>query len=182
MVLMVLVQYHGVNYWLFLNCSGTEVISEGLNSQSNGSVPHGSGATVASPATSAAPVTVTSSTSTAKGMFSKTRVGSFSFGAPLLKSFEQFDSDGGEGGLNLWKKCTSYSPKIKHILPKWTRLSMDGGSQPGADGAAPPKAADGELATADSAQLSDGHTDSNTITPTATDDTVPPYLDKRLEQ
>ena len=35
----------------------------------------------------------------------------------LHKSFDKIDAD----TLNLWKKCTSYSPKIKHMFPNWAK-------------------------------------------------------------
>ena len=58
------------------------------------------------------------------GMFSKHRVGSFGFAGPLRRSLDQFDE---ADALNLWKKCTSYSPTLKHMLPKWTRQGTEGG-------------------------------------------------------
>lgn len=75
----------------------------------NGNVPQGSGAG------SEDTVRPTCSVFSSKG-----RVGSFSFRGPLKKSFDQFEES---DAINLWKKCTSYSPKIKHMFPKWGRLS-----------------------------------------------------------
>ncbi|KAF2352371.1 hypothetical protein FHG87_016871, partial [Trinorchestia longiramus] len=54
-------------------------------------------------------------------LFSRPRIGPFSLAnSPLKKSLDHFDE---ADALNLWKKCTSYSPKISHIFPKWTRKS-----------------------------------------------------------
>ncbi|XP_047737190.1 uncharacterized protein LOC108673136 [Hyalella azteca] len=51
-------------------------------------------------------------------------IGPFSFAhSNLKKSLDQFDET---DALNLWKKCTSYSPKLAHMFPKWTRRSCDG--------------------------------------------------------